>query len=176
MFLSSEQAKIRLEYLEKRLKKLPKGRVKDRKQHNYSYPVVWIHDFPNHKEYVNRYYSIKREPGCRLLPLVEESNRIANEIEEILSRLRSSDSEKRYVSKTKRRNEPVSMNRAFFEELKKTADSNPVPKTNPIEHNGILMRSKGEALIATKLDELGLEYTWWFWELRIQHDRRQKVL
>ena len=160
MFLSSEQAKIRLEYLEKRLAKLPKGKVTKRKQHSYAYPVVWINDFPNHQEYANKYFSIKRSPGNKLLPLVEESCSIGHEIEEILSRLRSAGCEVRIVSSIKRRNEPVKMDRKYFEELKKTADSNPMEKINPIEHNGILMRSKGEALIATKLDELGLEYTY----------------
>ena len=153
MFLSSEQAKIRLKHLEKRLGKLPRGKITERKQHGYKSKLVWI-------SHTNRYYSIRREPGRSLLPQVEEAAHIANEIELILEKLRSSETEVRQVSKIKRRNEPVKLNRAYFEELKKTADSNPVPKTNPIEHNGILMRSKGEALIATKLDELGLEYTY----------------
>ena len=59
----------------------------------------------------------------------------------------------------KRRGEPVPLNRAYYDELKKTEDSNTYPKpANAIEHNGILMRSKGEKIIAQHLDKLHLEY------------------
>ena len=160
MFLSFEQAKIRLDYLEKRLKKLPRGKITEVTQHGYNCKMVWIREFPDHKKYNRKHYSIKREPGATLLPLVEESLSIGREIEEIFKKLRDKENEARCLSNIKRRNEPVLMNRSFFEQLKKTADSNPIPKTNPIEYKGILFRSKGEMIVAQKLDELGLEYTY----------------
>ena len=160
MFLSFEQAKIRLRYLEKRLEKLPKGKITVRKQHGHANKAVWVTKFPNHSKYEYKYYSINCEPGSSLKPLIEESSGLIREVDDLKRNLEAAGLEVRIVSSIKRRNEPVKMDRKYFEELKKTADSNPVPKTNPIEHNGILMRSKGEALIATKLDELGLEYTY----------------
>jgi len=160
MFLSFEQAKIRLDYLEKRLKKLPRGKVTEVTQHGSSREVVWVSTCPGAPQYNRKHYSIKREPGATLLPLVEESCSISHEIEEIIKKLRDSENKVRCLSKIKRRNEPVLMNRKYFEQLKKTADSNPVPKTNPVEYKGILFRSKGEMIVAQKLDELGLEYTY----------------
>ena len=160
MFLSSEQAKIRLEYLEKRLEKLPKGKITEYKQHGYDCKMVWIREFPDQTKYNRKHYSIRREPGATLMPLVEESCSISREIEDIIKQLRNKENEVRCVSKIKRRNEPVKMNRKFFDELKKTEDSNPFPKTNPVEYKGILFRSKGEMIIAQKLDELGLEYSY----------------
>ncbi|GEM_PF-1474728 len=160
MFLSFEQAKIRLRYLEKRLEKLPKGKVTERVEHGYSCKTVWVKEFAGHSKYNRKYYSIKCDPGASLLPLVEESSGLIREVDDLKRKMEAAGLEVRIVSQIKRRNEPVKMNRKYFEELKKTEDSNPMEKINPIEHNGILMRSKGEALIATKLDELGLEYTY----------------
>ena len=160
MFLSFEQAKIRLRYLEKRLAKLPRGKVTERIQHGYFSKSVWVTKYPNNSKYEYKYYSINCEPGSSLKPLVEESSGLIREVDDLKRNLEAAGLEVRIVSSIKRRNEPVKMDRKYFEELKKTADSNPKEKVNPIEHNGILMRSKGEALIATKLDELGLEYTY----------------
>lgn len=158
MFLSFEQAKLRLTYLEKRLEKLPRGNVAERSQHGYVSKLVWVKSFPMNRKYDRHYYSANREPGSTLLPLVEESCELLREIEDLQKKLDSAGHEVRCISKVKRRNEPVRMGRKYFDELKRVADSNPLEKTNPVEHNGILMRSKGEALIAAKLDELGLEY------------------
>ena len=160
MFLSFEQAKIRLRYLEKRLEKLPKGKVTERVEHGKKRELVWIRTYPYAPSYNRRYYYTTKEPGISLMTKVVESSRIETEIQEIIERLRTSRDEVRCVSRIKRRNEPVTMNRKFFDELKKTEDSNPYPKTNPVEYNGILFRSKGEMLIAQKLDELGLEYSY----------------
>ena len=160
MHLSFEHAQIRYNYLKNLIKQLPQGRVSKIVRGDKEYTRVRIKEFRAHPEYNGKYYSTTTLPGSKLLPLVQRFTLAEQELEELKYYLDSCTCPHRVNSRLKRRNEPVSMDREFFEELKKTEDSNPMEKINPIEHNGILMRSKGEALIATKLDELGLEYTY----------------
>ena len=68
---------------------------------------------------------------------------------------------KRKISRFLRRSEPLLMDHTLFAKLQEHADSNTFAKpVNAPEHNGILMRSKGEKLIAEHLDKLGYLYVY----------------
>jgi len=152
MLLSYEHSKLRISYLEQELSNLPAGKIVVCRSHGYEYKAVRLFGS-------KCCYSLNRPRGQELLPLIERAESIKKELLSIqieLERIRQSE---RQTSFIKRRNEPVVLNKALFDELKKHADSNPYKKpANSIEYKGILMRSKGEVMIAQKLDFLGIEY------------------
>ena len=159
MILSEEHGRLRLRYLQRLLKRLPEGNIVAHVSHGKKYKRVHIRSYPNHPEYTGRYFSANRLPGIELAKQVEQYESVSNEIKDIRKQLIRLSREERVRSDLKRRGEPVHLNREYYDELKKTEDSNTYPKPqNAIEHNGILMRSRGEKIIAQHLDKLQLEY------------------
>ena len=161
MFLSAEHSLIRSVYLNRRLNNLPNGKLTQKKARGKTYLNVKIKSFKSHPEYNNKFFSVNREPGKSLRRLVEEADSIKEELRHISLKYPDIDkviADRRKVSSIKRRNEPVKMDRKYFLTLKESEDSNPFPKPdNSIEYDGILMRSKGEVIIAQHLDKLGIE-------------------
>ncbi len=154
MILSVEHAMLKRKYLEQELAGLPHGSVTIVKTHAYSYEAVWLSDR-------RRYYATSKPEGQRLLGLVRRAEQIERELVEIDEELQRISEAVRSDSRIKRRNEPVIMRREFLVMIKQTEDSNPYPKPeSAVEHNGILMRSKGEKIIAEVLDSLGYEYSY----------------
>jgi len=161
MVLSMEHANLRLRYLNERLAGLPSGRIMARRSHGKSYEVVYIRSFNKMPSLNKRYFSMNREPGRTLAALVKEANDVRHEISEIRHYVNGVSTSSHRPSTLKRRSEPRALNGDFYKELKKTEDSNTYPKpANAIEHNGILMRTKSEVLLAQLLDRLGLEYAY----------------
>lgn len=161
MYLSEEQGLIRLQYLQNKLKTLPVGKITERSSHGKKYEAVYIHYHPKDPSIRRKYFSLSTKHGRSLARLVKESIAVQKEITDIQFRLKSDIRKPRINSPMKRRTEPQKMNRAFFDELKKTEDSNPYEKpADAIEHNGILMRTKGEKILAEHFDFRGLEYAY----------------
>lgn len=161
MFLSFEHARIRLDYLKRRIRYLPQGHVHLLESRDKKYKTVWIKSYKSHPELEHKYHRTTRSPGSDLLPLVNTSTKIRSEITDIESRLEELREAERRINKNAYRYEPRRMGLEFYKELKATEDSNPYPKPKvTYEHNGILMRSKGEKLLAEHLDELGYQYAY----------------
>ena len=161
MILSLEHAYIRLEYLQKRLRELPEGHVHMRMINHKRRKFVYIRQCEDHPEYKCKYFGVTQEPGKGLLVLIEESDRIKTEISSIRKALAERSGIRRKNGRLCRRNEPFPMDHSLFRQLQKVADSNTYDKpVRSVEHRGILMRSKGEKLIAAHLDELGYEYVY----------------
>ena len=156
--MTYEHIRMRMEYLEGRLRRLPKGMIMTRKKNGKDYTVVYISDYPDHPKYKYKRFSTTRSPGSKLAKMVAEHNNILSELTELKVFIKSAKTPRK-ISKTKRRSEPVKMDRSFFESLKLCADSNPYDKpANAVEYKGILMRTKGEVMIAQRLDQLHYEY------------------
>ena len=155
MMLSYEHSKLRIKYLRKRLKELPQGKIVTISSHGHTYSALRISSSGSLPAKHNRYYSLNRRTGKELLPLVKEAESIKDELLSISEKIQIITRSDRKISLIKRRGEPRKMNLEFFMELKATEDSNSYPKpASAVEYKGILMRSKGEAILAQKFDAL----------------------
>ncbi len=160
-FLSEDHGRIRIKFLQQQLKHLPAGKITVKKCRGKDYDVVYISSFAEHPQFAGCYFSLNKEPGISLSRLIRQYNEITNEIGELQGMIKDRNDICRISSVNKRRNEPQPMGKDFFEDLKKKQDTNTFPKPpDAIEHNGILLRTKGEKILAEHFDRLGLEYVY----------------
>ena len=161
MFLSEEQARLRIDYLNEQIKELPEGHYHERKSHNGRYAAVWINNYPKHEEYNKRYWGVKKRPGKDLVPLVRKRATMVEEVNDLLVQIGINRKLRRRISLVARRGEPVKMDYEFFCQLKKTEDTNTYPKpAKCYEYKGILLRSKSEQIIAEHLDKMGYPFAY----------------
>ena len=161
MFLSEEQAKLRIDYLNKQIDSLPEGHLHARKVNGCSYSAVWIKSHPKSSKYNNRYFSVTKSPGKELAALALKRAILVDEVNELLRQIGINRNTRRRISVVARRGEPVKMDYEFFCKLKKTEDTNTYPKPRKCyEYKGILMRTKSEQIIAEYLDKMGYPYSY----------------
>ena len=161
MMLSIEHAKLRINYLKNELARLPRGKVVQFKNHGCVYDAIYISHHPLNPELAGRYFSLNRKQGKQLSIYASYADNIERVISELTSELRGINNKVKTTTENKRRYRSAGNGLEFFKELKKTEDSNPYPKSeNSIEYKGILMRSKGEMIIAQHLDNLSYTYSY----------------
>ena len=161
MFLSEEQAKLRIDYLNKQIAELPEGHLHDLMSRGQKFKSVWVKKHPDNPKYNNHYFRTSRSPGKELAPLVRKRATLVNEVNSLLTQIGINRKLRRHISVVARRGEPVKMDYEYFCQLKKTEDSNTYPKPDKCyEYKGILMRSKSEQIIAEHIDKMGYPYAY----------------
>ena len=161
MFLSEEQAKLRIDYLNKQIDSLPEGHLYERTSRGKTYSAIWIKSYPKNSKYSHRYFSTTRSPGKDLAELALKRAKLVDEVNTLLMQIGINRETRRRISVVARRGEPVKMDYEFFCKLKKTEDTNTYPKPKKCyEYKGILFRSKSEQVIAEYLDKMGYPYSY----------------
>ena len=161
MFLSEEQAKLRIDYLNKQIDSLPEGHLYERTTRGKTYSAIWIKSYPKNSKYSHRYFSTSRSPGKELAALALKRSTLVDEVNTLLMQIGINRETRRRISVVARRGEPVKMDYEFFCKLKKTEDTNTYPKPKKCyEYKGILFRSKSEQVIAEYLDKMGYPYSY----------------
>lgn len=148
MYLSLDQAVLRLNYLKKRVAVLPVGK----EILHCGSPSVYISSYPGNPRYKQKRLSLRKKDARRILSLIEERESFLREINIIEDHLKTTRGS--LLRETK-------MDREFFEGVRAFADSNPYekPKYAP-EYKGIRYRSKSELNIAQILAEAGFEFVY----------------
>ena len=161
MMLSIEHAKLRINYLKKELARLPRGRTVTVRSHGYKYDGIYITCSPQDPDILHKTLSINKKRGNKIHSQVMKADNIESTIHELSEMLGSISGKTRTVTENKRRDEYRRMGLEFFNHLKTLEDSNPYKKPdNAIEYKGILMRTKGEVIIAQHLDALNYPYVY----------------
>ena len=148
MYLSLDQAELRLNYLKGRVAVMPVGK----EIVHAGCPSVYISSYPGKPHYKQKRLSLRKKDARQILSLIREREDFLREINIIEDHLKTF----KRVSLRE-----TSMDYRFFEGIRAFADSNPYekPKYAP-EYKGIRYRSKSELNIAQILAEAGFEFVY----------------